>query len=192
MRSSLTSASRFLLAISLVVLVGCDDDAQTCGPEAAPAELSATGTDVTLPYGTFEAGLNNDCPHADAPEGVVSMTIAAEQVGAATRRFFTLCIPRPDRLADGLALGVNQIPADPQQVQIIDAQGEGDGCTFSFDDTAPPTGTATAAGLCDNGANPAGFALTVDGSYTMKRTCGATVDTVTVTVNGTVAVTSTE
>jgi hypothetical protein len=191
MRSSLTSASRFLLAISLALLVACDDDAQTCGPEAAPAELTASGA-VELVYGVFEGGLNNDCPDSAAPEGVVSMTIAGKQVGATVNRFFTLCVPRPDRLADGLALGVNQIPADPQQIQIIDAQGEADGCTFAFDDTTPPTGTATTTGLCDNGANPAGFALTIDGTYTMQRTCNATIDTVTVTVNGTVAVTSTE
>lgn len=185
MRSSLTSASRFLLAISLAFLVACDDDdAPACGPGDAPAELAASGGGETLTYSMFEGGPNNDCPDPAAPEGVTALSISGKQVGGTG--FFTLCIGRPDKLDGELALGINM---NGNAVRIVDSGGDAAGCTFDVDSATPPTGTAIATGLCDNGANPAGFALTVDGTYSVERTCGAAVDTVTMTVNGTVAVT---
>ena len=39
------------------------------------------------------------------------------------------------------------------------------------------TGDVTSKGLCDNGADSAGWALTVDGNVSLKRTCVTTIDT---------------
>ncbi len=162
---------------------GCGDDA--CGPgSAGDSGLSASSVDVTLAYGNLEGGLNNDCPDADAPAGVVSLTIAGMQVDGTG--LFTLCVPRPDLLGtQELALGID---SPTSEVRIIDTTGDANGCTFRFDRTRPPTGTATATGLCDDGANPAGFALVVDGAISLERTCGSTVDQVGVTLKGTAAV----
>jgi len=192
MRSSLTSASRFLWITSLAALplAACDDGSSTCGPGSAPANgVSASSVDVTLTYGGLEAGLNNDCPDPAAPAGVVSMTIAGTQVDGTG--LFTICVPRPDRLgSEELALSID-IPGmvQPGQVAIVDVSGtDVAACTYSFDATRPPTGSATATGLCDNGANPDGFALILDGAISLQRTCGTTVDQIGVTLKGTVAV----
>jgi len=42
--------------------------------------------------------------------------------------------------------------------------------------------------MCDNGSDPAGFSITLDGAMTFTRTCGTTVDTVQVALQGTEAV----
>ena len=76
------SRSRFLSATSLVVAAlaqgGCGDD--SCGPGGASDVGLVAGSDmVTLTYGHLTAGANNDCPAADAPAGVVSLTISGTQ-----------------------------------------------------------------------------------------------------------------
>jgi hypothetical protein len=52
-----------------------------------------------------------------------------------------------------------------------------------------PSGTARFLGYCDGGENPAGYALEISGTVPLVRTCGATMDNVTGTLAGTVAVT---
>jgi hypothetical protein len=100
----------------------------------------------------------------------------------------TLCVARPDRLAkEDLALGLDVAGSD---VHVVDVEGAANNCTFTLDRTRPPTGTASADGLCNNGTGPDGFALVVDGALSLQRTCGATVDTVAVTLRGRVAVTT--
>jgi len=190
MRSSLTSASRFLSTISLALvslgaLGGCPGGDDSCGPGSAPANgLAASSTDVTLTYGGLVSGLNNDCPDPAAPDGVVSLTIAGQQVDG--NGLFTICVPRPDLLGtQQLALGIDIAGSE---VRVVDASGEAAGCTYRFDATRPPTGTATAEGLCDNAANKAGFALIVDGAISLQRTCGTTVDQIGVTLRGQAAV----
>lgn len=196
MRSSLTSVSRFLSTISvlaplatLLALGACHDD-PTCGTSGAPdSGLTASATDVTLTFGALVGGLNNDCPDPAAPVGVTSLSIAGTQTGGTG--LFTICVPRPDNLAAGdlsLSIDAAGVPGSPTEVRIVDLTGDASNCTFKFDKTRPPTGTATAEGLCDNGANAAGFALVVDGAISLTRTCGATVDQVSVTLRGRVAV----
>jgi hypothetical protein len=168
----------FLSSISALAASGCSDD---CGPGDAPEfGLVASSAEVTLTYGDLSAGANNDCPDADAPKGVVSLTLEGMQQNAtSTTSFVTFCIPRPDQLPDGVPIGTG--------FRIIDFRGDKDGCTFEFGGGVP-TGIARATGLCDHGQNKAGFALTVDGNLLLRRTCPTATDTIAVALSGTVAV----
>jgi hypothetical protein len=186
MRSSRTSVSRFLLLTSLVLAVaGCDDEAPSCGPGDAEADgLVATSADVTIPYEGLEYGLNNDCPEDDAPANVVSLTIAGLQTAGAVGRF-TICVGRPDLLASTpQALGIDE---EGFEARVVDVTGTVDGCTYSFDDSVPPTGTVSSEGLCEAGANLEGFALTFDGEVTLERDCSGVIDSVVVALAGRVA-----
>lgn len=200
MRSSPTSGSRFrssslvvglgALALALAACPGGGDDAppdaQACGPGDAPAAgVVASGDQVTLTFGNLTSGLNNDCPAADAPEGVVSVTIAGTQTDG--DGLFTVCIERPDLLAAPQALGPDVLGSP---IHVVDVVGASNGCTFRYDDALQATGTLTATGVCDLGANPAGYAIALDGTLELERTCGEAVDTVTVTLTGEAAVTA--
>lgn len=169
----------FLSSTSLVVLAACGDD--ECGPGAAPDfGIHAASADVSLTYGNLTSGQNNDCPDPDAPSGVVSLTIQGSQQDGPG--LLTLCIARPDKIASG------ELPFGVGQVQIIDLNGEADGCSFTIDRMRPTLGTASTSGLCDNGANPAGYALTVDGNLSLTRTCPTMNDTIAVSFTGTAAI----
>lgn len=184
MRSSRTWALPFLLITSLA---GCPSDGEDCGPGDAPADgIVATGLGVELTYGNLAAGPNNDCPIDGTPEGVISMTIAGVQTDL-PNGLFTLCVPRPDLLGAGEALGVDDPASEDPAVRVVDVSGADVSCEYELDDAVPPTGTARSEGLCDpTGAG--GFALILDGQLTLTRTCGAVIDTVNVTLSGTVAV----
>jgi hypothetical protein len=73
-------------------------------------------------------------------------------------------------------------------IRIVDLRGNAGGCAYTLDSTQPPTGSARATGVCDNGDSPDGFALTLDGAASLRRTCGTTTDSVSVTLRGQVAV----
>jgi hypothetical protein len=166
--------------------VGCGPGAQTCGPAGAPASgLQATGGTVALTYGQFTGRPNNDCPVSGTPNGVVSLTITGMQTDVGGGGFATLCVGRPDQLADQpLSIGLDATAA----VRVFEIHGQASGCTFSIDSSHPPTGTASTSGMCDNGKNAAGFALELDATLTLTRTCGSTVDAVPVMLHGRVAV----
>lgn len=179
------SRSSFLSIISVVALAsGCSDP--DCGPHGAPADLAITGANVALSYGGLFGSPNNDCPDPTAPKGVVSLTVCGELTTApggctgAGGGVLTLCISRPDKLGTPLALG--------SDVQVIDVSGSDASCSYIADLTVTPSGTAKGAHVCGNGSDKAGFALTIDGQLALQRTCGATVDSVPVTIAGTVAV----
>lgn len=171
----------FLSSISVSLLsAGCGDD--DCGPGSAKESgLVAGNTDVALNFGSLTSGTNNDCPDPDAPAGVISLTITGSRVDGPG--LLTLCVPRPDLLADGVPLD-----ASKTGVRVIDLNAsEVDGCTYEL--AARPTlGTVTATGLCDAGANKSGFALTVDGNLSLDQDCGTATGTIAVTFSGTVAV----
>jgi hypothetical protein len=183
------SRLRFLSSTSLVLaagaqVAGCSDD--SCGPGGAPdTGLVATGDAVALTYGHLTSGLNNDCPAGDAPPGVISLTIQGMQTDGTG--LVTLCVPRPDRLArQPQALGLDVASAE---VRLVDISGTANACNLSIDRTQPVTGSATSSGLCGNGSDAAGFALVLDGTVSLKRTCGATTDSLQVALHGRVAVT---
>ena len=186
MRSSPTLPLRFLSSTSLALLAGCPSDGDSCGPEGAPAmPITASNAEVTLTYGNLSSLSGNDCPDPAAPSGVISLSIEGTQVGGSG--LLTLCIPRPDLLPDGRTLGTT---ASMGQLRVIDFSGMANNCTFALDGTMPPTGTGTGTGVCKNGTDKAGFALELTGTVNLRRTCGATVDTVALTLAGKVAVTS--
>ncbi len=182
-RSPSYTSRPLALALAAAGATGCGDD--SCGPSGAPAiGLVASNDAVTLTYGQLTSGLNNDCPAAGAPSGVISMTIAGTQSDGSG--LVTLCIGRPDLLAhQALGLGGDTASAE---VRVIDLTGTANNCALKLDVTQSVSGTATTSGLCGNGGDPAGFALVLDGAVTLTRTCGAAIDSVAVTVRGRVAV----
>lgn len=182
------SRLRFLSSTSVALLAGtaaagCGDD--SCGPGGAPeVGLVASSDAATLTYGQLHGGLNGDCPAAGAPSGVTSLTIIGMQAGAGG--FVTLCVERPDLLAkQAQALGPNVAGS---AVHVVDLNGTANGCSFAVDRSQPVDGTASATGLCGNGSDAAGFALVIDGSLALTRTCGTAVDSVRITLHGRVAV----
>lgn len=168
----------FLSSTSALALAGCGDD--SCGPGDAPEfGLLVSSADVSLTYGGFTSGANNDCRDPMAPEGVISLTLEGTQQGTAS--IITLCIPRPDLLAKS----DQQIGSG---LRIIDINGDKDGCTYAYDSSRVATGTVHAVGMCDNGTNDAGYALGIEGNISLRRTCGTTIDSIAVEVGGQVAV----
>ena len=144
--------------------------ATTAAPAARSSSASSRPRDqVNLVFGDLVAGANNDCPDPAAPAGVISLTISGTEMGATG--LVTFCVPRPDQLATmALPLG--------RRVKIIDLSASDAACTYAFDASKIPTGTAKGQGMCGNGSDAAGFAMIVDGFIGLQRTCGATVDTV--------------
>lgn len=183
----------FLSITSVALVAGatfataCSDN--SCGPGGAPdTGLLASSDMVTLNYGNLAGSLNNDCPAADAPSGVVSMTIIGHQTGSVLSNatgLLTLCVARPDLLAkQAQAIGVDA----GAPVRVVDLSGDANSCSFAVDKNQLATGSATSSGLCGNGSDAAGFALAIDGSLSLTRTCGTTVDSVQITLHGRVAV----
>lgn len=164
---------------------GCGED---CGPGGAPETgLVLAGADVNLEYGALSAVPGGDCPDPMAPEGVVSLTILGDAVGGTGS--LTFCVPRPDQMMEGpLTLGRigNQDAGSEFRIAVL--SGMAAGCSYTFDSTRAPTGTASASGVCDNGDSPNGFAIELDGAFRLRRTCGTTTDFVDATLRGRVAV----
>jgi hypothetical protein len=171
------SRSRFLSSISVVALAGCPTS-DHCGPGSAASDgLVASATGVTVTYANLIAGANNDCPPGPGAMPV-PLTILTPPP---TTDVFTICVPHPDKLGKqtlSLATDIQQFAANTMAA----------GCSYAVDFTTPPTGTVTATGVCNNGTAHAGFALTMNGSFMWKRTCGATVDLIPATIAGTIAV----
>jgi hypothetical protein len=169
----------FLSSISGLLIAGCGDD--DCGPGDAPAVgLVASSSEVTLTYGNLISRAGNDCPEVDPSTGIVSVSIEGKHTDGPG--LVTFCIPRPDLLDGGVSIGSG--------LRIIDFNAEKDGCEFQIAQGSVPTGTARATGICDNGKNKAGFALTVEGNVVLRRTCPTSTDMIAVSLAGTVAVTS--
>ncbi|MDQ3334849.1 MAG: hypothetical protein M4D80_06800 [Myxococcota bacterium] len=186
MRLSPTLPSLFLSSTSLFLVAGCPSDGESCGPEGAPATISASnGSDITLTYSGLSSLSGNDCPEPNTPAGIVSLSIEGTLASGIGR--LTFCIPRPDLLADGRTLGTM---GNMGQFRVVDFSGEANGCTFMHKSSMPPSGTAIGTGVCKNGTDAAGFALELNGTVNLTRTCGATEDTVSVTLAGKVTVTS--
>ncbi len=165
--------------------VGCGDGDEHCGPgELSEHGIVASSADAVLTFDHLTALAGNDCPDPMAPEGVVSLSIEGEQIDGTG--LITLCVPRPDQLVLGQrTLGTFTSMAD---VRIVDLTGEYQGCTFKFDPTRPPLGKVGALGVCDNGTHIEGFRLDVDGSISIRRTCGPTIDYLAITLQGRAAV----
>lgn len=182
----LSSTSALLLACAaLAACAGCDGDDE-CGPGAAGDAIVVSEADTTLTYGGLTSLTGRDCQVPDAPEGVIALSITGTQLEEGSTGRLTLCIPRPDLLAEGgRTFGTALSMAD---IRIIDVKGMSNGCSYMFDSSRVPTGTGGASGVCKNGTDSAGFALDVDAKFSLKRTCGAVMDVVGVSMVGTVEV----
>jgi hypothetical protein len=177
--------SRFLSITSLAALAGapgCGDD--SCGTGGAPnVGLVASASGVTMTYGNLGGSFNNDCPDPNAPAGVISLSIEGTQTDGQGR--ITLCISRPDVLAkQSQPIGGD---SSGNAVRLVDLAGSANNCMLTLV-SVEAMATATATGLCNNGGNTAGFALEIEGSVQLSRTCGATMDSLSATLRGRVAV----
>ena len=168
---------KVICLLLLALVAGCPAD-DACGPGDATADgLLLSNTEIEVRYHEMVASANNDCPDPAAPEGVISLTIAGVQVAGSDG--ITFCVGRPDLLSGGLPLGTG--------VQVIDVGAESGGCTLTRNPTAA-TGTATADGICQNGTDPAGFALSVQGQVSVDRDCSGVMDTLRLDLSGTISV----
>jgi hypothetical protein len=174
----------FLSTTSLALAVAaCSDDGGSCGPKSAPefGLVATNGSDVALTYGGLSSSPNHDCPDPNAPMGVEALTVTGPLSGGTG--FINFCIPRPDLLATTPGrLGF--------EVKLVDLSSTLNSCQLTLNSAAVPSGTVTADGMCDNGQNKAGYALTVTGNAVLSRDCGGTIDMVPVALSGTVAVSS--
>jgi hypothetical protein len=174
--------------VCLVVLAGCPGE-QECGVGSNPATgIKASGVDFTMTFDNVTSSENNDCPVAGTPQGVISLTLDGVQTDGTG--IFTMCFQRPDRINGDSALGPD-LPGEDIPARLVTLLGESNGCTFDLIDpfTEPsPKGTATGTGACANGTDPAGFTLALDGEATLTRTCGASVEFVTATLSGNIAI----
>jgi len=170
-----------LLAISVsAASAGCSDDASCGSSSATEFGLTAAADQVSLTYGDLTARAGNDCPAPGVPPTVVvSLTIEGTQMG--NTGVIAFCIPRPDQLDADVAFG--------SDVKVVQISGTDASCTYTDDKTHIPTGTVHGDGVCSDGTDPAGFGLTFDGFVGLTRTCGTTVDSVSVRLSGHVAVT---
>lgn len=189
--TTMTKIALLGMGLGLVASTGCSDDGgDSCGPsDEASSELvvgDLDGKGVELRFHQLRARVNNDCPAADAPAGVISVTISGVAVGGTTP--LTFCVPRPDQLSGVRALGKDG-STNFSEVQVIDVTSAANGCTFRQLRTSTPRGSVIASGVCDNGRDPNGFQLEFAGEVDVERTCGATVDVLRMSLNGKVAVT---
>lgn len=169
------------VAAILVLAAACGDDA-VCGPGEAPAVgLSIDTGDSVLTYGNGTSSPNNDCPTDGSP---TSLTVDVFQVTPAPTqdRALVLCLPRPDAIADA-ALDI----ADDTLVQVIDVFADEDDCLISIDRARAVSGTARFTGFCENGTDPAGYALEIDAVIPATRTCAGSDEAIDLTVSGEVA-----
>lgn len=175
-----------LLALPLAALPACGEP---CGPGDAPASgVTATAGGTSVAYGQFTTSPNNDCSVAGHP---TSLTLDGIQTdpAASPPLHLTFCLPRPDEI------GGDPIPLDDtQRIEVIDLFAEMGDCFLSLDRTAPPTGSITFSGYCDDGTDPAGYAIAFDGAVAGTLSCpdgdGGTDQSVTVTLGGQAAVTA--
>lgn len=168
------------LLVALAGLASCSDP---CGPgDAAANGLKVRSPDdsLSVSYSMITAGANNDCPDPAAPDGVISLTIAGTQEGAAAPIVF--CVPRPDKLQDGeLNFGTD--------FQVIDVMAQAGGCNYTLVRPVDATGSASTSGMCENGAGKTGFALKLVGAATLVKKCTGMPDAnVQVSLSGTFAV----
>ena len=155
--------SPFLLSLSLAAAIagpGCDDGG-VCGPSDAPLQIVAEGAEISLGYQNFVSSANNDCGE---PGGPVSLTVEATQVGG--DRQLVLCLPRPDELEGEVSAD------DPSRLRIVDLFAEVDGCDIALDRGRPAEGSLTFSGVCELGADPAGYRIDFDLVLPVTRNCG--------------------
>lgn len=128
------------------------------------------------------ARAGNDCPAPGVdPSVVVSLTVSGTQMGGTG--LINFCIPRPDQMNQAdISLGTD--------VKLDTIDGSDAACSYALDKSHIPTGKVHADGVCSDGTDPAGFALTFDGFVGLTQTCGSTAPvSVSVRLSGTVAVT---
>jgi hypothetical protein len=165
---------------------GCDGGGTVCGQDGGAGGVSATIEAETIEYGNFTSSANNDCSVEGSP---TSLTIDGEQTVPAQPSFaLTLCLPRPDRIGgDPVALVASQIPpgaGDLVQVINVNAELAGD-CILQLDGSGSFDATATFAGYCGDGLDPAGFSLALAGTLPGTRICpGPVTEPVTIELSG--------
>jgi hypothetical protein len=169
-----------LASVVTLAAAGCGDD--DCGPGDVPAIGLFVDTGASqLSYGDGTSSPNNDCPTAGSP---TSLTVDVFQVdpAPAQERSLVLCLPRPEALGDA-PVDI----ADDTQVLVIDVFADEDDCLISIDRSRQVSGTATFTGFCENGTDPAGYALGIDAEIPAIRSCPGGDEPIDLAVSGEVA-----
>lgn len=190
MRSSPSSPSRcplriepLLLGAILLLASSCNGDDVVCGPGTAPAAglIADIGT-AQVTFGAFTSSVNNDCTPPEG--GPTSITVDGTQVDQPNFHI-TFCLPRPAELgSDPVAV------TDVQHLEVIDINARLDeNCLLILDRTRAGTGTVTFAGYCDDGVDPAGYAMDFSATLPGTRICtGNQQEPVDIALTGSVAV----
>ena len=149
---------------------------------AAPTSSTLSRVAPTT-FGNIVAGFNNDCPPADPPRDLISLTLEGEQ--ADTGLPFTLCVERPDTLNSALALGI----AVQHSSLDLRHHRHGERLHVPLRQRRPTDRHGHRHWRLRQPRRSGGLrALVLDGTVSLERTWGATVDNVTATLSGRVAV----
>jgi len=187
-RSSIEGALVALSLAGLLLTSACSDDGSSCGPGGAAADgITVTIGGETVRYRGFTSSVNNDCTLSGS--GVISTTIQGVQADAGAT--MALCMPRPDLLgAEPAPLSANHVPPEPtDRVQLFDVGvALAGGCTAALVVGATPSGSASFGGYCAGGTDPAGYALTLNGTAPVMVTCPSGTTAATATLAGTAAI----
>jgi hypothetical protein len=171
------------LASLALLASGCGQD-RVCGPGDAPA--AGVTTDIggqVFSFGQFTSSPNNDCTPPDGE--LTSVTLDGLQIEPVPpmQQHITFCLPRPEQLGDG------PIELPDERVQVIDVFANDGACQVSIDRAVTPMGTIDLTGYCDDAADPAGYAVSVDLAVGITRACGVDPpESLTVTVTGAASV----
>lgn len=180
------------MAAAAMALFGCGggDDA-ACGPgDPAMYEgitgAALSGDPVTIAWEGFTSGPNNDCTPDDG--GATSLTIQGTQPESGFA--ITFCVPRPDTIGGDPVALVYASEEHPGPVEVVDMSAMLDGdCILTKDPDTAPSGTVTFIGLCGDGIDPAGYAISVDANVAGLMACaGGAPEAVTITLSGATAV----
>ena len=170
-----------LTAAALLALCAACNGEQVCGPGDAPAAgITATPPEGPIEYGDFTSGQARDC----GPDSITIDGVQQGEAGAIVPHL-TFCVPVPDAVGDGpIALGLT----DDDIVRLVDVNASLGDCTYALERDAPPPATIEFVGFCDEGLDPAGYSIVLQGSVDLLRTCATGADEVTATLGGEVAV----
>ena len=104
-------------------------------------------------------------------DGTCELAVMGDQVGGTGGGWLSLCVH-----------GDGDIGTD---IEVLSLAGVANNCELALDRSAPVAGVGHTEGHCDG--HP-GFALVLDATATMTRTCATGIDTLAVTLRGRVAV----
>lgn len=171
--------------MGIAAAAGCGEGDE-CGPGDAPVDgVTAALANNTVTYGSFTSSPDGNCTTGTEPSlSIEGIQVDPAPIGGTTQKI-AFCIPLPDAVGgDPMTLGLE----DTDPVRLVEVNASVDPCTYRFDFSPDPSGTITFSGYCDSGLHEAGYAITLDGSVTLRQVCGGDLETIIVDLAGSAAV----